>query len=391
MKTSIFLLVMVVLVSTNLNADLLDGLVAYYPFNGNANDASGGGYDGSVVGATLTSDKFGNSNSSYYFDGSGDYIDIGDQTDLEGFGAVTISAWINCGLMGGDSYNIAGKAGVYKIDYYNSKIRFLTGNDFAGSILTTKSTLSNNEWHHIVATYDGSIKRVYIDNIMDPTTVLTSGSLGANTKEVSIGAHRQFETWDHFFKGAIDEVRIYDRALSQSEVTQLYNAPETTTMTISFDIKPASCPNPLNTKSKGVLPVAILGTDAFDVSDIDLASIRLEGVAPVRSGIEDVAAPNTDTDECACTAFGPDGYDDLTLKFKTQAIVEALGDLDHGDMWQLYLEGVLKDGTPIEGSDCVIIRGKARSLHGADVNNDGVVNVIDFSIFADNWLQSSTD
>lgn len=226
MKKSIFMLVMAVLLSTNLNAALSDGLVAYYSFTGNANDSSGNGYDGTVVGATLANDKFGNSDSSYYFDGSGDYVDIGDQAGLEGFGAVTISAWINPGLMGNDSYNIAGKEFVYRIDFLQSKIRFLTGNDWGGSLLTTSQSISNNAWHHIVATYDGSTKLVYIDNVVDPTTITTSGSLNASAKEVSIGGHKQFDTWGHFFRGNIDEVRIYDRALSQAEVTQLYNIPE---------------------------------------------------------------------------------------------------------------------------------------------------------------------
>ena len=127
---------------------------------------------------------------------------------------------------------------------------------------------------------------------------------------------------------------------------------------VAVDIKPGSCPNPLNVESKGVLPVAILGSADFDVHDIDVASIRLADVAPIRSSLEDVATP-VDGDECECTTEAGDGFDDLTLKFKTQEIVSALGEVVNGETLVLTLTGELLDGTSIEGADCVVIVGKA--------------------------------
>ena len=136
----------------------------------------------------------------------------------------------------------------------------------------------------------------------------------------------------------------------------------TATIQVAVDIKPGSCPNPLNVKDKGVLPVAILGTADFDVTTVDIASIRLSGVAPVRSALEDVATPVGDgADECACTSDGPDGYLDLKLKFDVQAIVAALGPVHDGDVAPLMLTGTLLEesgGLPIEGKDCVIILSK---------------------------------
>ena len=131
------------------------------------------------------------------------------------------------------------------------------------------------------------------------------------------------------------------------------------TIKISVDIKPGSCPNPLNVKDKGVLPVAILGTEDFDVFTIDSASIRLAGVAPIRSGYEDVATHVVNSsDACECTTEGPDGYMDLTLKFNIQEIVSTLGAIYDGDILELTLNGVNLDGTPIEGSDCIEIIAK---------------------------------
>ena len=133
--------------------------------------------------------------------------------------------------------------------------------------------------------------------------------------------------------------------------------------TVYIDIKPQSCPNPLNVKSKGMLSVAILGSAVFDVNDIDIASIEILGVRLVRSSMEDVATPVAEEslpEDCLCTTEGPDGYMDLTLKFDKQAIVEAIGEVEDEDYVILTLTGFLKDGTPIEGTDCVRILKKGR-------------------------------
>lgn len=135
---------------------------------------------------------------------------------------------------------------------------------------------------------------------------------------------------------------------------------------VSLDIKPGSCPNPLNItpfdkgmksnpKKGGVLPVAILGNANFDVDDIDVTTLLLEGVAPDKSSYEDVAAPLLDGDDCECTTEGPDEYMDLTLKFSKYEIYYALGPVSNGDIVELTITGQLLDGTDISGSDCVRI------------------------------------
>jgi hypothetical protein len=130
---------------------------------------------------------------------------------------------------------------------------------------------------------------------------------------------------------------------------------------IAVDIKPTSCPNPLNTKSNGVLPVAILGTDQFDVYDVDPATVTLEGVSPLRWAYEDVATPvDNGPDDCECTTEGPDGYRDLTLKFSTQEIVAALGDVTDGEYRVLTLQALTYVGNIREGRDCVWIKHKVK-------------------------------
>ncbi len=133
---------------------------------------------------------------------------------------------------------------------------------------------------------------------------------------------------------------------------------------VAIDINPQSCPNLLNVKSKDVLSVTILGTMDFDVTEIDVASVRLEGVAPFRSAVEDVAFPfepfTGKTEATDCTDLGPDGLPDLTLKFNKQAIVQALGVVADGDVRVLALTATLTDGTGIQGEDIVVIVKKGK-------------------------------
>jgi len=130
---------------------------------------------------------------------------------------------------------------------------------------------------------------------------------------------------------------------------------------VAVDIKPGSCPNPLSVKSKGVLPVAILGTPDFDVSDIDVSTVLLEGVAPIRDSLEDVATPFNGVSHATCldcTNAGPDGFKDLVLHFDTQQIVAAVGPVSDGECLPLQLTGELSDGTPFEGMDYIVVRSK---------------------------------
>lgn len=128
----------------------------------------------------------------------------------------------------------------------------------------------------------------------------------------------------------------------------------------TLDIHPTSCPNPLNVKSRGVLPVAITGNEAFDVTTIDPASIQLIGVAPVRWALDDVTTAFVPAELCECSEEGPDGFEDLTVKFATQEIVAALPSFEDGDEIALTLTFELMDGTPYEIADCVWILDKRK-------------------------------
>jgi hypothetical protein len=132
-------------------------------------------------------------------------------------------------------------------------------------------------------------------------------------------------------------------------------APPPPLVMVDLDIHPMSWPNPIQLKSKGVTPVAILGTVKLDVSEIDVSTLLLEGVAPVNWYIEDVTAPGSSDGTCNDIYMEPDGILDLTLKFNTQQLLAAIGPVYPGDELVLKLTGKMIDGRNLEGDDCILI------------------------------------
>jgi hypothetical protein len=136
---------------------------------------------------------------------------------------------------------------------------------------------------------------------------------------------------------------------------------------ISLDVKPGGCPNSFNPKSHGVLPVALVGSDDFDVTRVDVASLRLaradgtgEPVAPLagppgpQTQVVDVSTPY-EGETCDCSKLAGDGTLDLEARFASDDLVPALG-LDvaaPGALVELVLTGELVDGTTFSATDCV--------------------------------------
>jgi DNA-binding beta-propeller fold protein YncE len=131
-----------------------------------------------------------------------------------------------------------------------------------------------------------------------------------------------------------------------------------------IDIRPWSCRNPLNMRSRGVLPVAILGGDGFCVETIDVSTITLGlegskgGVKPIWSKDLDVSGP-LKGETCEWSELGPDGCKDKLLLFKTREVADAisgaLGEVNHREVVVLTITGSLDDGTPFYGEDSVTI------------------------------------
>jgi hypothetical protein len=133
---------------------------------------------------------------------------------------------------------------------------------------------------------------------------------------------------------------------------------------VSIDIKPGSCPNPINTKSGGVVSVAITGTEVLDVTTIDPTTVTLAGVLPLRWDYEDVATPYAAylAEDCYdCHELEGDGFEDIVFKFNKRELVAALGPVNDGDCLVVTLNGTFFEvfgGAGFEGTDVVLILKK---------------------------------
>jgi hypothetical protein len=204
------------------HADLNDGLVAYYPFNGNATDESGNGNHGTVVDAKPTADRDGIPNRAYNFDGVGDHINCGDDTSLDLTTDLSIVAWINVSSLseGGRIVCKVGQGGGYEIFVFENELSFATNYYLRRSLSLPEN--SENNWVFIAVTLDQSLPepklRVYFNDEYDESGWY-GGAIGTNTEELFVGAQYGSQS---FFHGAIDDVRIYNRTLSEDEVLSLY-------------------------------------------------------------------------------------------------------------------------------------------------------------------------
>jgi hypothetical protein len=207
------------------------GLVGYWPFNGNANDISGNNNNGTNNGATLTSDRFGNVNSAYNFDGINDFIQLQCPTLNN---SITISLWaydeggypnnnsINPRYISAESCN-GGFALINNVYDTPTGLFFSRNRGVFSTALFSNVSPSYNIQQHIVFTYDGSIGKYYLNgNLVSTVNNIGAISLTSNLYFGKGGCSSLGQMVDAF-KGKLDDIGIWDRALSQEEITNLYN------------------------------------------------------------------------------------------------------------------------------------------------------------------------
>ena len=195
------------------------GLVAYYPFDGNANDESGNGNNGTVFGAVLTSDRFGLASMAYDFNGTNNYIITGNIASLPvGATPRTLSLWAKSrpnpaqGAMAaewGVDQNFQAFGIMENLTPYDWRAEVYGGGVDSGVVVDTN-------WHHVVATYSGSVLSIYLDGAFKQSGVIALNTAGSILR---IGLGVELTT---FFCGSVDDVRIYNRDLSADEVAYLY-------------------------------------------------------------------------------------------------------------------------------------------------------------------------
>jgi hypothetical protein len=202
---------------------ITNGLVAYYPFNGNANDESGNGNNGTVSGAQQTSDRFGQTNAAYQFNGGADQIII-PSTVLSNVAAFTFSGWFlsdhtqsgDCDLFQIDNLTVPHDVCLVRYDNTTQLFAFMVqiNSNFQYIYINPPS---NGSWHHFGLVYDGSTISAFLDGQLVGSAP-QSGVFQSFSAPIYIGNWNGIEG----FVGKIDDVRIYSRALSSNEIAELY-------------------------------------------------------------------------------------------------------------------------------------------------------------------------
>jgi hypothetical protein len=218
-------------------ATLNAGLVAYYPFDGDTRDHSGNGNDCTVVGtgATLTTDRHGNTNAAYQLENN-TYMDCGSGSSLDIMGDLTLSAWVNPDavsltginrivvgtasyLMGINDQNLAAAG---QCDLTQGPFFALKGQSATPFLCSPTKISAASTWHQIVGVYvANSAVTLYLDGSLVASIAQgVPSSVYANSEHLQIGPNVG-ANYAAYFAGSLDEVRVYGRALSSAEIAAL--------------------------------------------------------------------------------------------------------------------------------------------------------------------------
>ncbi len=260
------------------------GLVAAYGFNENTGgtvvDASGNSNTGSLVNATWnTAGKYGNALS---FNGTNALVTVPDANSLDLTTGMTLEAWVNPSVVSGKWRDVIYK-GVNDIYYLMatspSQGRPATGGTYTSNLLST-SNLPVNTWSHLAATYDGATLRLYVNGVQVASRAETD-PIATSTGPLTIGGDNLYSS--QYFAGRIDEVRIYNRALTAAEIQTDMNTPvgsEDTTPPVVTLTGPAD--------GATVTGAVTVSADAFDNVGVVGVQFLLDGS---NLGSEDTVGP----------------------------------------------------------------------------------------------------
>ena len=277
--------------SLAITASLSDGLVAYYPFNGNANDASSNSNNGTVIGAVLTTDRFGTLNSAYDFNGTSSRIIAPDSNSLRLTGDFSVAAWIKPRSpvfsdivtkhsAGGDpdggwAFRINPVPDFEATPYFDPQVNSGLG-------------VTANIWQHLLFTYHRATGqwRYYINGSETASGTRAYAILNTNLPLlIGCEGHPSFDPPYHwFFDGAIDDIRIYNRVLFASEVAVLadYVTPSIST------VSPSPVPG-----SNSAQPFTITGVNFNSFCTVTLRDRRTGLPYPNRSKISQTSTSIT--------------------------------------------------------------------------------------------------
>ena len=221
-------------------------LIAYYPFDGSALDASGNGRNGTVHGAQLTADRNGKAFSAYYFNGNISYIDLGNSHELKRYKSdYTVAGWIkidtyppsyNYTILSNRNHNTSSVSGsligVGGLQSSLSKrVQFVqnatpTNDEFTYDYMSSNTQLELDTWYFFSVTYEyhgnrSNTIRIYINGNLE-SQKLMGEIIDPEDESTYIGCEPNLAPVEYSFHGSMDDIRFYNRVLSEEEVWNLY-------------------------------------------------------------------------------------------------------------------------------------------------------------------------
>jgi hypothetical protein len=236
----IFMLPFVLGASLTLHSqvDLNNGLLVHMPFTGNAKDSSGNGQHGTVNQASLTADRCGKANSAYSFNGTDAYIEIPSSTLQTQY--YSYSLWVSAAeIPASGSYtyplSIGNSGGGQNVALCNNSMQGWAGGSYnngvpSASLVAIGSQPKTNRWYHIVFIRDTNKIKLFVDAELNTNEATYSGmntSTGGNTANYGSSPKALIGNRDmlsqFYFKGSIDDIRIYNRVLNANEIDSLFH------------------------------------------------------------------------------------------------------------------------------------------------------------------------
>ena len=232
-----------------------ESLIAYYPFNGNANDESGHGNHGTLQGdiPQLTTDRFGNANSAYMFGGYNNqgWVYVPNSSSLQLDNAMSMSFWMNLsgydGMDGWGSYSTNANFAIICKEgdrngfstcvnkHEDGRLNINSWNNNGSYGINTYQDYTLGEWMHCVVTIEDNLSKIYINGVLQQDSIKNQVDFSnANNCNMYIGIMRAGNMW-YPFNGKIDDVILYNRALTQQEVKLLYGVNEDLIAYYPFD------------------------------------------------------------------------------------------------------------------------------------------------------------
>ena len=363
------------------------GLVLHLPFDDGCDpttDISGNGNHGDLMGGVFflggvsIAPVFGNVDALDFPGAIGDYVKVSDDSALDISGSVTVAAWVNLRTNPGSSVFLAkeesptspstnyflGTSGASRASF------FVTFVDGSASVNTTGQGIATcngiscgvlsaspfqsaanplGTWRHVAGVYDASTKTlmVYLDGVVDGETSfnVTSPDILTTDEPVTIGRRNTTQFGQGHVDGQIDDVRIYNRALSDDEIFDLYKS----TIRVAVDILPGDPINSIDLGPVGAIPVAILSSPEFDATDL------VDGVDP---NAFSVGSPRlgllADCDPFSfdkLTDVNDDGLDDVVCAADISQDPDLIAESP------TFIQAETVSGFPIEGADVLRVIG----------------------------------